>query len=87
MVALSRRNAETAGVADKAKFVQGDMFDADFSQATVLALFLLPGNLDKLAPKFLRLPAGTAPSKSRFTYRPSSSIRPGEPGRGTGSSP
>ena len=59
MVALSRRNAEAAGVAGKATFVQGDMFEADFSQATVLALFLLPGNLDKLAPKFLQLPAGT----------------------------
>src|SRR4051794_1432304 len=59
MVALSRRNAEAAGVGGKAQFVQGDMFEADFSQATVLALFLLPGNLDKLAPKFLQLPAGT----------------------------
>ena len=59
MVALSRRNAEAAGLAGKATFVQGDMYEADFSQATVLALFLLPGNLEKLAPKFLRLPAGT----------------------------
>jgi len=59
MVALSQRNAAAAGVAGKATFVQGDMFAADFSQATVLALFLLPGNLDKLAPKFLQLPAGT----------------------------
>jgi len=59
MVKLSQQNAELAGVADKAKFVQGDMFDADFSQATVLALFLLPANLDKLRDKFLQLPAGT----------------------------
>ena len=35
------------------------MFEADFSQATVLALFLLPANLDKLRDKFLQLPAGT----------------------------
>jgi SAM-dependent methyltransferase len=59
MVKLSQKNAEAAGVADKAKFVQGDMFEADFSQATVLALFLLPANLDRLRDKFLQLPAGT----------------------------
>ena len=41
MVALSRKNAEEAGVAGKATFVQGDMFEADFSQASVLTLFLL----------------------------------------------
>src|SRR5829696_6772237 len=48
MVALSRRRAEEAGVADKATFIQGDMYEADISKATVLALFLLPSNLDKL---------------------------------------
>jgi len=52
MVALSRRNAAKEGVADKAQFVQGDMFEADISQATVLALFLLPDNLRRLTPKF-----------------------------------
>ena len=59
MVALSRRNAAEAGVADKATFIQGDMFEADFSKATVLTLFLLPANLRKLAPKFLEMPPGT----------------------------
>ena len=48
MVALAERNAAAAGVADKARFVRGDMFEADFSQASVLALFLLPANLRKL---------------------------------------
>jgi precorrin-6B methylase 2 len=52
MVALSRRNAAKEGVADKAQFVQGDMYEADISQATVLALFLLPDNLRRLTPKF-----------------------------------
>src|SRR5262245_4955284 len=41
MVKLSQGNAAKAGVADKAQFVQGDMYEADLSQATVLALFLL----------------------------------------------
>ena len=59
MVALSRRLAKEAGVADSATFIEGDMFEADISKATVLALFLLPSNLDKLAPKFLALKPGT----------------------------
>jgi SAM-dependent methyltransferase len=59
MVALSRRNAAEAGVADKAKFVRGDMYEADISQATALVLFLLPANMEKLRDKFLALPAGT----------------------------
>ena len=59
MVALSRRLAKDAGVSDRATFVEGDMFEADISSATVLALFLLPSNLDKLAPKFLALKPGT----------------------------
>lgn len=59
MVALSRRKAQEAGVADKATFIEGDMFTADISKATVLALFLLPDNLDKLRDKFLALRPGS----------------------------
>ncbi|HKU72176.1 MAG TPA: class I SAM-dependent methyltransferase [Burkholderiales bacterium] len=59
MVELARRAAESEGVADRATFLQGDMYEADISQATVLALFLLPENLDKLAEKFLALNPGT----------------------------
>ena len=59
MVELSRRNAAQAGVADRAQFVEGDMFAADISQATVMALFLLPDNLRKLTAKFLALKPGT----------------------------
>jgi precorrin-6B methylase 2 len=59
MVEYARLQAEAAGVADKAKFVQGDMYEADISKATVLALFLLPTNLEKLVDKFLELPPGT----------------------------
>ena len=59
MVELSKRNAAAAGVGDKARFVQGDMYAADFSQATVLALFLLPDNLLKLRDKFAALKPGT----------------------------
>jgi precorrin-6B methylase 2 len=59
MVELSKKNAEKAGVGDKATFVQGDMFEADFSKATVLALFLLPDNMKKLRTKFFELRPGT----------------------------
>ena len=59
LVALSQRAAITAGVADKATFSQGDMFEADISNATVMPLFLLPNHLSTLAPKFLRLKPGT----------------------------
>ncbi len=59
MVELSRRTAMKEGVADKAQFVQGDMYEADISQATVMALFLLPENLRRLTPKFLDLKPGS----------------------------
>jgi SAM-dependent methyltransferase len=59
MVKLSQRLAREAGVENKAKFVEGDMYEADISKATVMALFLLPVNLNKLAPKFLDLKPGS----------------------------
>ena len=59
MVSLAQRLAREAGVEGRATFIQGDMYEADISKATVLALFLLPSNLDKLAPKFLALRPGT----------------------------
>jgi SAM-dependent methyltransferase len=59
MVTLSQRLAKEAGVEAKAKFVQGDMYEADISRASVMALFLLPVNLNKLVPKFLDLKPGS----------------------------
>ena len=61
MVALSVKNAAAAGsgVADRARFVQGDMYEADISKASVLALFLLPSNMLQLRDKFLALRPGT----------------------------
>jgi hypothetical protein len=41
MVALSKKNAEKEGVADKLEFVRGDIFESNFSDATVITLFLL----------------------------------------------
>jgi len=59
VVALSTRLAAEAGVADRASFVEGDMFTADISKATVMALFLLPANLERLRDTFLALAPGT----------------------------
>ena len=59
MVALSRRLAQEAGVADKAQFEQADMYEYDISKATVMALFLLPVNMNRLAPKFFNLAPGS----------------------------
>jgi SAM-dependent methyltransferase len=59
LVQLSRRRAAAEGVSERARFVEGDMFEADISPATVLALFLLPDNLLQLKPKFERLRPGT----------------------------
>jgi SAM-dependent methyltransferase len=59
MVELSKRIAAKEGVAEKATFVQGDMYEADVSKATVLALFLLTENLNKLVPKFLDMRPGS----------------------------
>jgi SAM-dependent methyltransferase len=67
MVELSRRLAREAGVADKATFVQGDMYEAEFSKATVLALFLLPHNLERLKDKILALKPGTRMVLNTFT--------------------
>lgn len=58
LVALSQRAAAAAGVADKATFSQGDMFEADISKATVMPLFLLPNHLSRLASSFLKLKPG-----------------------------
>jgi len=59
MVRLSRESAQKAGVAGNATFVQADIFESDFSQATVLTLYLLPSLNMKLRPKILDMKPGT----------------------------
>ena len=67
MVELSKANASKAGVADKATFVKADLFETDFSQATVITLFLLPDINIKLRPKILDLKPGTRIVSNTFT--------------------
>ncbi|HKO86939.1 MAG TPA: class I SAM-dependent methyltransferase [Burkholderiales bacterium] len=59
MVALSNRNAQRAGVTDKVKFVQGDIFETDLSKADVITMYLLPKINLQLRPKLLALKPGT----------------------------
>ena len=59
MVALSRRNAEKAGVSGKATFVEADIFKTDLSKATVITLFLLTDLNLRLRPTILTLRPGT----------------------------
>lgn len=54
LVKKARANAEQAGVADRVDFRQGDLFEADLSDATVVTLYLLPSVNMKLRPKLFR---------------------------------
>jgi precorrin-6B methylase 2 len=67
MVALSKRNAEKEGVAGRATFEQADLFETDFSKATVITMFLLPDINLKLRPKILALKPGTRIVSNTFT--------------------
>lgn len=51
LIEEANANAEAAGVADKVKFVQGDLFEFDFSDADVVTMYLLPSVNLKLRPK------------------------------------
>lgn len=78
LVDYAKRQAQLAGVADRATFVEGDMYEADFSDATVLALFLLPENLRRLIPKFAALEPGTRIVANTFGlpgWTPESTVR------------
>lgn len=51
--------AQAAGVTDKVRFIEGDLFEADLSDATVISLYLLPDLNLRLRPKLLQLKPGT----------------------------
>lgn len=66
LVVLSRAAASTAGVSDMATFEQGDIFESDFSEATVVTLFLLPALNMRLRPILLDMPPGTRVVSNSF---------------------
>jgi SAM-dependent methyltransferase len=59
LVRFSQREAEKEGVADRVRFVQGDIFETDFSSATVITLFMPPVVLKRLRPQLLKMKPGT----------------------------
>ena len=59
MAALARRNAQQAGVSDRVTIVTGDIFKEDFSNATVVTLYLLTDLNIKLMPTLLKMKPGT----------------------------
>jgi precorrin-6B methylase 2 len=67
MVELSKRNAQKEGVTERASFVKADLFQTDFSKATVITMFLLPDINLKLRPKLLELKPGTRIVSNSFT--------------------
>jgi hypothetical protein len=67
MVKLSIKNAQKAGVSDLTKFIKADLFEYDFSEATVITMFLLPDINLKLRPKLLALKPGTRIVSNTFT--------------------
>jgi predicted small secreted protein len=67
MVELSRRNAEKAGVGARAEFRRADLFETDFSGATVVTMFLLPDINLRLRPKILDMKPGTRIVSNSFT--------------------
>jgi hypothetical protein len=67
MVELSKRNAEKEGVSGRAQFMKADIFQTDFSQATVITMYLLPSLNVKLRPTILKMKPGTRVVSHAFT--------------------
>jgi len=67
MVELSKKSAQKEGVTGKANFVRGDIFETDFTSATVVTMYLLPNLNLKLRPKLLDMKPGTRLVSHAFT--------------------
>jgi SAM-dependent methyltransferase len=67
MAALATRNAQRAGVADRVRIVEGDIFKEDFSRASVVTLYLLPELNLQLRPQILAMKPGTRVVSYTFT--------------------
>jgi len=67
MAKYAQAQVEKAGVAGRAKIVQGDIFATDFTQATVVTMYLLPALNLKLRPQILAMRPGTRIVSHSFT--------------------
>lgn len=78
LVRLARETAAREGVAKLALFEQEDLFKADLSRATVVALYISPGVMTRLKPVLLALKPGTRVVSHHFTledWEPDETIR------------
>ncbi len=66
LVRLANNHAKEAGVTDLVSFIEGDLFELDFSQATILTLYLFPDINLKLRPRILEMKPGTQIISHRF---------------------
>ena len=66
MVEFSKREAEKAGVSGKVEFRKADIFETDFSHATVITMYLLPHLNIKLRPIILGMKPGIRVSSHQF---------------------
>ena len=67
MAKHAQSNVVAAGVTGRASVVQGDIFVTDFSQATVVTMYLLPGLNMRLRPTLLAMRPGTRVVSHSFT--------------------
>jgi SAM-dependent methyltransferase len=67
LVEIARRSAAAEGVTSRVSFLRQDLFDADLSTATVIALYISPGVMERLKPRFLALRPGTRIASHQFT--------------------
>ncbi len=67
MAKHAQGNVVAAGVQARARILQGDIFATDFSQATVVTMYLLPGLNMKLRPTILAMRPGTRIVSHSFT--------------------
>jgi SAM-dependent methyltransferase len=59
MARLAQCLVRAEGVSDRVKIIQGDIFETDFSSATVVTLYLLPELNLRLRPTILKMKPGT----------------------------
>jgi SAM-dependent methyltransferase len=82
LIKESEQNARIAGVSDRVRFVEQDLFRIDLSEATVVTCFLLPGLNEMLAPKLMEeLPPGARIVSHMFDmgeWLPDKTVRVGE---------
>ena len=78
LVRLARQTAAAQGVSHLATFIQQDLFAADLSRASVIALYISPGVMTRLKPRLLQLKPGTRVVSHYFTlddWEPDETIR------------